>query len=88
MELGMIGLGRMGGNMTQRLLRAGHRVVVFDFNQDAVNAAANEGASPAASVDDLVSQLIRPARRVDHGARPATPQSRRSTPSQESTQRR
>ncbi len=60
MELGMVGLGRMGGNMTRRLLQKGHRVVVFDFSQEAVSAAASEGAAPSSSLEDMVSQLSAP----------------------------
>ncbi len=60
MELGMIGLGRMGGNMARRLLRGGHRVVVFDPDPDAAAALAGEGAVPADSIDDLVGRLSAP----------------------------
>ncbi|MGC8668230.1 MAG: phosphogluconate dehydrogenase (NAD(+)-dependent, decarboxylating) [Chthonomonadales bacterium] len=62
MELGMIGLGRMGANMTQRLLGGGHRVVVYDRNPAAVAAIAALGAQGATSLEDLVSRL--PAPRV------------------------
>jgi 6-phosphogluconate dehydrogenase (decarboxylating) len=47
MELGMIGLGRMGTNMVRRLMRAGHHCIVFDTKTDAVQALAKEGASGA-----------------------------------------
>ena len=57
MDIGMIGLGRMGANMTQRLLEGGHRVVVSDLNPAAVNASTAAGAIPAESVDDLVEKL-------------------------------
>ncbi|HZP57500.1 MAG TPA: decarboxylating 6-phosphogluconate dehydrogenase [Dehalococcoidia bacterium] len=57
MDIGMVGLGRMGANMTQRLLRGGHRVVVSDLNADAVAAAVAEGAEGASSLDDLVRRL-------------------------------
>ena len=60
MELGMIGLGRMGGAMAQRLLRGGHRVVVFDPNAEAVKAQAAEGATGASSIEDLVGLLVAP----------------------------
>ena len=60
MEIGMIGLGRMGGNMARRLLQKGHRVVVFDYSQDAVGAAVDAGAAGAASLNDLVAQLSAP----------------------------
>ncbi len=60
MQLGMIGLGKMGANMTTRLLRNGHQVVAFDFNRDAVKSSEKEGATGAASVDDLVAKLSAP----------------------------
>ena len=60
MELGMIGLGRMGGNMTQRLLRAGHRVVVYDPQVEAVHSLTREGAAGADSLHDLIEQLTPP----------------------------
>ena len=60
MELGMIGLGRMGGNMTQRLLRAGHRVVVYDPQVEAVQSLVRDGAAGADSLHDLVEQLTPP----------------------------
>ena len=60
MELGMIGLGRMGGNMSRRLLRGGHRVVVYDPDPDAAAALVGEGATPADSIDDLVGMLSPP----------------------------
>ena len=56
----MIGLGRMGGNMTLRLLRAGHRVVVFDPQAEAVRALTEEGAAGAVSLAGLVEQLAQP----------------------------
>ena len=60
MKLGMVGLGRMGSNMVRRLMRAGHECVVFDRSREAVEALAKEGASGAASLDDLVDQLSKP----------------------------
>ena len=60
MEIGMIGLGRMGGNMTRRLINKGHRVVVFDFSQEAVSAATDAGAVASGSLEDMVSQLSVP----------------------------
>src|ERR1043165_7564173 len=60
MRIGMIGLGRMGGNMTQRLIEHGHEVVVFDFNADAVDAAAKAGAIASKDLDELVAQLEPP----------------------------
>ncbi|MGD9890686.1 MAG: phosphogluconate dehydrogenase (NAD(+)-dependent, decarboxylating) [Dehalococcoidia bacterium] len=63
MEIGMIGLGRMGGNMTRRLLQGGHRVVVFDRSTEAVQAAEDEGAAGAGSLAELV-QALQPPRAV------------------------
>ncbi len=60
MELGMIGLGRMGANMTRRLTAGGHRMVVFDRDKSAVAALAAEGAAGADSLDDVVSKLKAP----------------------------
>ena len=60
MELGMIGLGRMGGNMVQRLLIAGHRVVVYDTSSFAVSASESQGASGSNSLEDMVSHLKPP----------------------------
>jgi 6-phosphogluconate dehydrogenase len=60
MELGMIGLGRMGGNMAQRLLRDGHKVVGFDPNADARKALEGEGGGSADSLQALVAALSTP----------------------------
>ena len=60
MELGMIGLGRMGGNMTLRLLRGGHRVVVFDFSEEAIKRHAGAGADGATSIADFAGKLTPP----------------------------
>jgi 6-phosphogluconate dehydrogenase len=60
MEIGMIGLGRMGGNMTRRLLQGGHRVVVYDRSTLAVEAAAAEGAVGAGTLPELVQRLSPP----------------------------
>jgi len=57
MQLGMIGLGRMGGNIVRRLMRAGHSCVVYDADAKAVAALAAEGATPASSLADLVTKL-------------------------------
>lgn len=56
----MIGLGRMGGNMTQRLLRGGHRVVAYDPDEGARRAAQNAGADGAASIAELAGMLAAP----------------------------
>ena len=60
MDLGMIGLGRMGANMAERLLRGGHRVVGFTRNADTRRLAADKGVVPAASVEALVNELNAP----------------------------
>jgi len=59
-ELGMIGLGRMGGNMAQRLRRGGHRVVAHDRNPEAVVAAEAQGAVGTSSLEELVASLAPP----------------------------
>jgi len=60
MQIGMIGLGRMGANMVRRLLRSGHQCVVFDVSPKAVAELAGEGATGASSLDDFVAKLIKP----------------------------
>jgi 6-phosphogluconate dehydrogenase len=60
MQLGMIGLGRMGSNMVRRLIKGGHECVVFDRSPDAVKALAKEKATGVASVADLVRGLAKP----------------------------
>src|SRR5690349_9885957 len=60
MQLGMVGLGKMGANMTKRLLDGGHQLVVMDFNPLAVKAAEGDGAVGAASLEDLVGKLAAP----------------------------
>ncbi len=60
MQIGMIGLGRMGANMVRRLQRAGHQCVVFDRNSETVQALANEGMTPATSLKNFVGQLTTP----------------------------
>jgi len=60
MELGMIGLGRMGTSMVQRLLRAGHQCVVYDLQAEAAQALVQEGAVEATSLEDFANTLKRP----------------------------
>ena len=60
MDLGMVGLGRMGANMARRLMRDGHRIVAYDVNPDAVAELAGEGAEGASSRQDLASKLSAP----------------------------
>jgi 6-phosphogluconate dehydrogenase len=60
MQLGMVGLGRMGGNMVRRLMNGGHECVVSDLSAENVQRLAGEGAKPSASLDDFVSKLMPP----------------------------
>ncbi len=62
MQLGMIGLGRMGANMVRRLLRDDHECVVFDLDSDAVSELAGEGAVGADSIEDLAASSTPPGR--------------------------
>jgi 6-phosphogluconate dehydrogenase len=63
MQIGLIGLGRMGGNITRRLIQNGHEVVVYDHDPKAIAAVSRDGATGAADLDKLVQQL-RPPRPV------------------------
>ena len=60
MQLGMIGLGRMGANMVRRLLKGGHECVVFDMSSDAVSEMTKERATGSSSLADLVKKLEKP----------------------------
>jgi 6-phosphogluconate dehydrogenase len=60
MQLGMVGLGKMGANMTLRLLRGGHEVVACDVDREALSKAAADGAVPASSLAELVSKMEPP----------------------------
>ena len=60
MQLGMVGLGRMGANLVRRLMRHGHECVVFDVNPESVAQLADEGADGAASLDEFVAKLAAP----------------------------
>jgi len=60
MQIGMIGLGRMGGNMVRRLMKGGHTCVVYDQGAAVVAAFGKEGATPAKSLEDLVAKLQKP----------------------------
>ena len=60
MELGMVGLGRMGANMTQRLVRGGHRVIGFDQNEEARGRVESYGARSAAALEALIAMLVPP----------------------------
>jgi 6-phosphogluconate dehydrogenase len=60
MQLGMVGLGRMGGNMVRRLLRGDHQCVVSDLSPQNVSALAGEGATGSISLDDFAAKLTKP----------------------------
>ena len=60
MQIGVIGLGRMGGNITRRLMQNGHEAVVYDHDANAVAALGRDGAIGAKGLDTLVSQLRAP----------------------------
>src|SRR5580658_4934201 len=60
MQLGMVGLGRMGANLVRRLMRDGHRCVVYDVNAGAVKDLEGEGATGASSLEDFVAKLEKP----------------------------
>ena len=61
MKIGIIGLGRMGGNIARRLMRGNHEVVVYDRDQKAIDALVGEGAEAATSLEDMQDKLPRPA---------------------------
>ena len=60
MQIGMIGLGRMGANMVRRLMRGGHQGIVFDLSVDNVKELAGEGATGATSLEDFIAKLDKP----------------------------
>ena len=60
MQLGLIGLGRMGGTMARRLMAGGHGIVAWDRSAEALETAARDGATSARSLDDLVKRLTPP----------------------------
>ena len=60
MQLGMVGLGRMGANMSRRLMHAGHDLVVYDVNGDAVDELAGEGATGAKTIEEFIAKLEPP----------------------------
>ena len=60
MQLGMVGLGRMGANLVRRLMRDGHSCVAYDVNADAVAQLETEGATGASSLQDFVGELEKP----------------------------
>ena len=60
MQMGMIGLGRMGANMVRRLMKDGHQCVVYDVHSDAVDELAGEGATGTKTLEDFVAALAAP----------------------------
>ncbi|HEX7442949.1 MAG TPA: NAD(P)-binding domain-containing protein, partial [Acidimicrobiales bacterium] len=60
MKIAMVGLGKMGANMAQRLIEHGHEVVAFDLSEDARSGAAAFGAQPVATLDELAAALEPP----------------------------
>src|SRR2546427_10253608 len=60
MQIGMVGLGRMGGNMARRLMRGGHKVVAWARNAKVVQELAGEGAVGTTALDDFVAKLAAP----------------------------
>ena len=60
MQVGMVGLGRMGANLVRRLMAGGHECVVFDLNPDAVATLTTEGAVGSGSIEEFVSRLAAP----------------------------
>lgn len=60
MQIGMIGLGRMGSNMVRRLMQGGHQCVVCNRHAEAVNALCGEGAVGTASLEDFVARMSKP----------------------------
>ncbi len=68
MEIGFIGLGKMGMKMVTRLRQGDHRVIAFDRSQDLIKQAEGTGTVGASSLQDLISKLAKPARRMGDGA--------------------
>src|SRR5690349_16216419 len=60
MQIGMIGLGRMGGNMARRLTRGGHQCLIYDRNRESIDTLAKEGPVPTYSLEQLVEKLTAP----------------------------
>ena len=60
MRLAMIGLGRMGGNMSERLIKGGHEVVVFDRTAEVIQKYVAKGATPAATLTEVTAKLKTP----------------------------
>ena len=84
MQLGMIGLGRMGANIVRRLMRDDHECVVFDVGPEAVAELEGKGAIGTASLDEFVAKLDRPSTAAT-ATTATTSTARRSSPSRGST---
>ena len=69
MQLGMIGLGRMGANMVERLLRGGHQCVAFDVSPKSVDELVRENAVGSSSLQDFANNLAKPAGDLADGSR-------------------
>ncbi len=69
MQLGMIGLGRMGANMVRRLMKNGHQCVVYDVNPATADALGKEGATPGHTIDEFLVEAYQAARDLADGAR-------------------
>lgn len=69
MKIGVIGLGRMGANIVQRLIQRGHECVVYDTQSTAVASLRMDGATGAASMQEMVAQLDRPRGQADFSNR-------------------
>ncbi len=69
MQLGMIGLGRMGANMVRRLMKNGHQCVVYDVNPAAADALGKEGATPGHRIDEFLVEAHQAARDLADGSR-------------------
>ena len=67
MQMGMVGLGRMGANMVRRLMRDGHECVVYDVRPESVAALESEGATGASSLEELVAEADPAAGDLDDG---------------------
>ena len=68
MQLGLIGLGKMGGNMAERLRLGGHQVIGFDFNAEAVAKLTASGNVGVSSLEDMAKKFTAPQGHLDHGA--------------------
>ena len=68
MKIGMVGLGKMGGDMTKRLLQDGHEVVVYDLSEEHVQELVGEGAEGSSGLKDMIAKLEAPRVGLAHAA--------------------